>query len=91
MMTVGIVQHAYENRDIQQHPNLTSIGKKIIEKCDGLLLAAKVLGGLLRSKLREDEWEAVSHSKMWSLSDTKCGIIPALRFSYHHLPAQLKR
>ena len=86
------VQHAFENRDIQQLPNLTSIGKKIVEKCDGLPLAAKVLGGLLRSKQRDDEWEDVLNSKMWSLSDTaECGIIPALRLSYHHLPAQLKR
>ncbi|KAL6328017.1 hypothetical protein AAG906_033281 [Vitis piasezkii] len=85
------VQHAFENRDIQEHPNLKSIGKKIVEKCDGLPLAAKVLGGLLRSKHRDDEWEHILNSKIWSLPDTECGIIPALRLSYHHLPAQLKR
>uniref|UniRef100_F6HVC0 Disease resistance RPP13-like protein 1 n=1 Tax=Vitis vinifera TaxID=29760 RepID=F6HVC0_VITVI len=85
------VQHAFENRDIQEHPNLKSIGKKIVEKCDGLPLAAKVLGGLLRSKHRDDEWEHILNSKIWILPDTECGIIPALRLSYHHLPAQLKR
>ncbi|XP_034702883.1 putative disease resistance RPP13-like protein 1 [Vitis riparia] len=85
------VQHAFENRDIQKHPNLKSIGKKIVEKCDGLPLAAKVLGGLLRSKQRDDEWQRILNSKIWSLSDTECDIIPALRLSYHHLPAQLKR
>ncbi|XP_034705129.1 putative disease resistance protein RGA4 [Vitis riparia] len=84
------VQHAFENRDIQKHPNLKSIGKKIVEKCDGLPLPAKVLGGLLRSKQRDDEWEHILNSKIWSLSDTECDIIPALRLSYH-LPAQLKR
>ena len=83
------VQHAFENRNIQQHSNLTSIGKKIVEKCDGLPLAAKVLGGLLRSKQQDDEWEDVLNSKIWSSSAT--GIIPALRLSYQHLPAQLKR
>ena len=57
------VQYAYENRDVQRHPNL-SIGKKIVEKCDGLPLAAKVLGDLLRSKLQEDEWEDVLNTKM---------------------------
>ncbi|KAL6327604.1 hypothetical protein AAG906_021895 [Vitis piasezkii] len=85
------VQHAFENRDIQEHPNLKSIGKKIVEKCNGLPLAAKVLGGLLRSKHRDDESEHILNSKIWSLPHTKCDIIPALRFSYHHLPTQLKR
>eukprot|EP00261_Vitis_vinifera_P038697 XP_019079940.1 PREDICTED: putative disease resistance RPP13-like protein 1 isoform X1 [Vitis vinifera] len=85
------VQHAFENRDIQEHPNLKSIGKKIVEKCRGLPLAAKVLGGILRSKQRDNEWEHILNSKIWTLPDTECGIIPALRLSYHHLPAQLKR
>ena len=85
------VQHAFENRNIEQHLNLMSIGKKIVEKCDGLPLVAKVLGDLLCSELQDDKWEHIFNRKIWSLPDTECGIIPALRLSYHHLPAHFKR
>ena len=86
-----LVQHAFENRNIEQHPNLKSMGKKIVEKCDGLPLAAKVLGGLLHSELQDDKWEHILNSKIWILPDTECGIIRALRLSYHHFPAHLKK
>ncbi|CAL5331594.1 unnamed protein product [Camellia sinensis] len=50
-------QHAFANTNIDANPNLVSIGKKIVEKCEGLPLAARTLSGLLRNKVRDEEWE----------------------------------
>ncbi|GMP43424.1 hypothetical protein CsSME_00012790 [Camellia sinensis var. sinensis] len=84
-------QHAFEQRSIDANPNLVSIGKEIVEKCKGLPLAAKTLGGLLRCKERDEEWVDVLCNKIWDLSHEESDILPALRLSYHHLPAHLKQ
>ena len=55
-------KHAFEHRNINDHPNLESIGRKIVAKCGGLPLEAKELAGRLRSKQREAEWESVLNS-----------------------------
>ncbi|XP_021680447.2 putative disease resistance RPP13-like protein 1 [Hevea brasiliensis] len=85
-------RHAFENRSTSVHPNLEIIGRKIVKyRCGGLPLAARTLGGLLRSKQREDEWEDVLNSKIWTLQGENSDILPVLRLSYHHLPSHLKR
>ncbi|KAL7203516.1 hypothetical protein ACSBR2_016738 [Camellia fascicularis] len=84
-------QLAFENRSIDANPNLVSIGEKIVEKCKGLPLAIKTLGGLLKSKVRDKEWEDVLQNEIWELSDDENDILPALRLSYHHLPPHLKQ
>ncbi|XP_057978574.1 putative disease resistance RPP13-like protein 1 isoform X4 [Malania oleifera] len=86
-------QHAFEAGDMEEAcpPNLISIGRKIVEKCKGLPLAAKSLGGLLRNKLNVREYEDVLNSEIWDLSEEGSnGIVPALKLSYYHLPAYLK-
>ncbi|CAL5380207.1 unnamed protein product [Camellia sinensis] len=84
-------QHAFGNRSMDADPNLVFIGRKIVEKCKGLPLAARTLGGLLRCKERDNEWEVVLNSKIWDLTEQGNEIPPALRLSYHHLPSHLKR
>ncbi|KAI8570627.1 hypothetical protein RHMOL_Rhmol01G0050500 [Rhododendron molle] len=84
-------QHAFEDRSMDANPNLVSIGQKIVKKCKGLPLAARTLGGLLRCKLTEDEWEGVLNSKIWELSEERSHILPALRLSYYNLPSHLKK
>ncbi|CAL5382472.1 unnamed protein product [Camellia sinensis] len=84
-------QHAFANTCIDANPKLVSIGNEIVEKCKGLPLAARTLGGLLRSKVRDEEWINVLRSKIWDLPHTKSDILPALRLSYHDLPSHLKQ
>ncbi|KAL7204501.1 hypothetical protein ACSBR2_017556 [Camellia fascicularis] len=84
-------QHAFGNRSLDANPNLVFIGRKIVGKCKGLPLAARTLGGLLRCKERDDEWEIVLNSKIWDLTEQGNEIPPALRLSYHHLPSHLKQ
>ncbi|KDO39611.1 hypothetical protein CISIN_1g000594mg [Citrus sinensis] len=84
------VNHAFEGRDAGTHGNFESARQRVVEKCKGLPLAARALGGLLRSKERVDEWRTILDSKIWNLQD-KTEIPSVLKLSYHHLPSHLKR
>ncbi|XP_049386249.1 putative disease resistance protein RGA1 [Solanum stenotomum] len=71
--------------------NLVAIGKEIVKKCGGVPLAAKTLGGILRFKREERQWEHVRDSEIWKLPQEESSILPALRLSYHHLPLDLRQ
>ena len=84
-------QQALGIRDFDNHPRLRVVGEEIVKKCKGLPLAAKALGGMLRTKLNDDAWEDILKSKIWDLPEENNSILPALKLSYHHLPSHLKR
>ncbi|GLT30472.1 hypothetical protein SLA2020_052700 [Shorea laevis] len=84
-------RHALGKENFDAHPNLQDVGEKLVKRCKRLPLALKTLGGVLRGKLRRDEWENVLKSDIWSSSEDGSGILLALRLSYNHLPFHLKR
>ncbi|KAL5545574.1 hypothetical protein UlMin_005261 [Ulmus minor] len=83
--------HALGCEDFAAHSDLEKIGGEIVKKCKGLPLAAKALGGVLRSTIDVLQWERIVKSEIWDLTDEESNILPALRLSYYYLPSHLKR
>ncbi|GJY57348.1 NB-ARC domains-containing protein [Tanacetum coccineum] len=83
-------QNALGEDNFDSHPRLKAPGEGIVRKCDGLPLALVALGRLLRTNEDEVKWKETEDSEIWSLKEGG-KIIPALRLSYHELPAYLKQ
>nr|UBY07326.1 NBS-LRR disease resistance protein [Dasypyrum villosum] len=77
----------------EDHINtLEDIGLKLIQKCGGLPLAIKVMGGLLRNcgDLRRD-WEQVLDDSKWSITKMPQELNYAVYLSYEYMPPDLKQ
>ncbi|XP_058788540.1 putative disease resistance RPP13-like protein 1 [Vicia villosa] len=84
-------KHALGSDEYRANKNtaLEKIGRKIARKCGGLPIAAKTLGGLLRSRVDTMAWTDILNSNVWNLPNDN--IMPALHLSYQYLPSHLKR
>ncbi|KAG6692064.1 hypothetical protein I3842_10G094500 [Carya illinoinensis] len=85
------VKCAFKEGEDKRHPNLVSIADEIVEKCKGVPLAVKSLGGMLYSKVDEREWNLVRDNEIWELEEKEGDILPALQLSYNQMPIHLKR
>ncbi|KAJ6945236.1 hypothetical protein NC651_000320 [Populus alba x Populus x berolinensis] len=68
------VKHVLKDGDAGE--NLGLVRMKVVQKCCGLPMAARTLGGLQRSKPR-DEWEKILDRKLWNLPD-ESDILPVM-------------
>ncbi|KAJ6358544.1 hypothetical protein OIU76_000287 [Salix suchowensis] len=87
---------AFHERTKDERERLTDIGNKIANKCKGLPLAAKVLGGLMQSKRTREEWEDVLSSELWGLDvvdkdQVEKKLFLPLLLSYYDLPSVVRR
>ena len=81
-----------ESDDEAYVDGLKGIGMEIVERCDCLPLAIKVLGGLLRRKSRtRDAWLHISSHDMWLTTEINKDINKAVYLSYEDLPSRLKQ
>ncbi|KAK9930208.1 hypothetical protein M0R45_027255 [Rubus argutus] len=64
---------------------------KVAKKCQGLPLAAKVIGSVLRYKSGETKWDALLNGELWESPEHGNYIYPALKLSYDNLSSYLRR
>ncbi|GKV30502.1 hypothetical protein SLEP1_g39308 [Rubroshorea leprosula] len=84
-------QIAFFGRSNDDCRNLEEIGRKIANKCKGLPLALKTLGGLMRLKQNIIGWQSVLESEVWKLKEAEEGLFHPLMFSYFDLPPHLRQ
>ncbi|TVU19387.1 hypothetical protein EJB05_35532, partial [Eragrostis curvula] len=77
---------ALEGVTIDFPPYLLEIGKTISAKLNGLPLAAKALGQMLRNTRSTQKWRALLDKEIYDKI-----IISSLHLSYQHLPGHLQR
>ncbi|XP_021288423.1 putative disease resistance protein RGA4 [Herrania umbratica] len=76
---------AFEGRHID--PKLGLIGKVVAQKCKGVPLSIKCLGGLMKQKPDEKYWLSVQENEIWDNKD----VLSVLKLSYAQLPSNLKQ
>nr|UBY07051.1 NBS-LRR disease resistance protein [Dasypyrum villosum] len=71
---------------VEEQTELVTIGKRIVNKCGGLPLALKTLGGLLSSKQQVHEWKTIEET---NIGDNE--VMHILKLSYKHLSSEMKQ
>ncbi|KAK5786180.1 Putative disease resistance RGA3 [Gossypium arboreum] len=83
-------QKAFSGRSQASREILEDIGREIANKCQGLPLAAKTIGGLLQDKQGREEWQNVLNNVIWKSSFAH-EIFSPLLLSYYDLPSPIRQ
>ncbi|GKU96977.1 hypothetical protein SLEP1_g10158 [Rubroshorea leprosula] len=82
---------ALSEKDQETCEEFKPVGLKIAEKCGGLPLVAKTLGGLLRFKTGIQGWENVLNSDLWRMEIIHKEVFVPLLLSYYDLPSPVRQ
>ncbi|GLU11223.1 hypothetical protein SLE2022_279830 [Rubroshorea leprosula] len=82
---------ALREKDQRTCEEFKPVGLKIAEKCKGLPLVAKTLGGLLRFKTGIQGWENVLNSELWRMEMVHKDVFVPLLLSYYDLPSPVRQ
>lgn len=74
-------QITFRLNGVVENDNLERMGRRMVERCGGLPLAIKALGGLLYSKKSEQDWLSIQNSETWLIRD----VLPSLKLTYNNL------
>ncbi|KAH7660039.1 P-loop containing nucleoside triphosphate hydrolase protein [Dioscorea alata] len=86
-----LCKKVFIDNDVTGMQRLKDIGMQIVEKCDGLPVAIKVIAGVLITKDRnKKEWENVLNSDAWTIASLPKELRGAVYLSYEALPSALK-
>ncbi|CDP11113.1 unnamed protein product [Coffea canephora] len=81
-------EKAFSGGEVPEEFNL--IRQQILKWCNGLPLAASVLGGLLRIK-RKEEWLSIVENRLLNLKEGDNSVEQILKLSFDNLPSALIR
>ncbi|XP_044444368.1 putative disease resistance protein RGA1 [Triticum aestivum] len=76
---------------VQEQVEFVTIGRRIVNKCGGLPLALKTMGGLLSSKQQVHKWKAIEECSIADIDRGKYEVMPILKLSYKHLSSEMKQ
>uniref|UniRef100_A0A0E0KMY8 Uncharacterized protein n=1 Tax=Oryza punctata TaxID=4537 RepID=A0A0E0KMY8_ORYPU len=86
-----IISNKKDEREKQEVDGLQVIGNKILEKCDGLPLAIKVLAGESQPKKARNNWEHMLENKTWLKEGLPEELNRSIYLSFNDLPLHLKQ
>ena len=88
---MGIVFKQEFSNGVEEQAELVTTGRRIVNKCGGLPLALKTMGGLLSSKQQVHEWKSIEESNIGDNVGGKYEVMPILKLSYKHLSSEMKQ